>query len=101
MPQEPGLGPHQQPSLPLVEMWEQHLELQNELVTDHFGDAHITTTSRITGSNTLILCEPLEIPRVEGKASWSTGWPCGPALAGPGFADEASDHDDRGHQREQ
>lgn len=59
MPQDPGLGPHQQLSLPLVEMRKQHSELQAELATDLFGDADITTTSRTTRSNTLILCEPL------------------------------------------
>jgi hypothetical protein len=59
MPQDPGLGPHHQPALPFVEMWEQHLESDSELTTNLVGDAHTTTTSRITGSNTLILGEPL------------------------------------------
>ncbi|GHI01719.1 hypothetical protein Scel_00400 [Streptomyces cellostaticus] len=59
VPQDPGLGPHHQPPLPLVQMREQHSEPDNELTAELIGDAHITTTSRITGSNTLILCEPL------------------------------------------
>ncbi|MFG3551851.1 hypothetical protein [Streptomyces sp. NPDC047725] len=61
MPQDPGLGPHHQPPLPLVQMREQHLEPHCELATNLIGDAHTTTTSGITGSNTLILCEPLVI----------------------------------------
>ncbi|QTD95862.1 hypothetical protein S1361_00825 [Streptomyces cyanogenus] len=34
-------------------------ELHSELATDLVADAHITTTSHITGSNILILCELL------------------------------------------
>lgn len=33
MSQDPGLGPHQPPPLPLVQVREQHLELHSELVT--------------------------------------------------------------------
>lgn len=58
MPQDPGLGSQQQTPLPLIQVWKQHPELC-ELTTDPIGDAHITTTSRITRSNTLILWEPL------------------------------------------
>jgi hypothetical protein len=56
---DPGLGSHHQPSLPLVEMREQHLKLHRELVTDRLRDAHTKPTSRTTGGNSLILCEPL------------------------------------------
>ena len=58
MAQQPCLGRHQQTPLPLVEVREQHLKLQGELATDRLGDAHTTSTSRRTGSNTLILCAP-------------------------------------------
>lgn len=58
MAQQPGLGRHHQRPLPLVQMWEQHLKLQSELVADGLGGAHITSTSRRAGINTLILCEP-------------------------------------------
>jgi hypothetical protein len=63
VPQDPGLDPHHQPPLPLVQMREQHLGLHCELATNLIGDAHTTTTSRITGSNTSILCEPLDPKR--------------------------------------
>ncbi|MFE2945346.1 hypothetical protein ACFXKG_40955 [Streptomyces sp. NPDC059255] len=48
-------------------MREQHLKLDSELVTDRLGDAHITPTSRIRGSNRLILCKPL-------AEAHRTGW---------------------------
>lgn len=71
--QEPGLGPHHQPPLPLVEMREQHLEPHSELTTNLVGDAHTTTTSRISGSNTLILCEPLASTFRDGPPTKSVG----------------------------
>ncbi len=58
MSQDPGLGPHQQPPLPLLQLREQHLKLHGELVT-RLGDTHTTPTSQIAGSNMLILCKPL------------------------------------------
>lgn len=63
MPQHPGLGSHQQTLLPLVQVREQHLELRGQLISNLLRYAHITSTSRITGSNTLILCEPLVLQR--------------------------------------
>ena len=50
----------QQPPLPLVQMREQHRELHGELVTSLVRDAHTTPTSPRTGSNTLMICKPLE-----------------------------------------
>jgi hypothetical protein len=60
MPQHSGLRSHQQPSLALVQMREQHRELHSELATSLIRDAHTTATSFETGSNTLIPCKPLE-----------------------------------------
>lgn len=57
--QDPGLGPHQQTALPLVQVREQHRELHRKLTTDLAGYVRTTPTSRTTGINTLILCEPL------------------------------------------
>lgn len=59
VPQDSGFGSHQQTTLLLVQMREQHRELQAELIADLVGYALTTRTSRTTGSNTLILCEPL------------------------------------------
>ena len=59
MPQHSGLRSHQQPSLALVQMREQHRELHSELATSLIRDAHTTATSFETGSNTLIPCKPL------------------------------------------
>ncbi len=44
MPQQPGLGRQQQPALPLIQMRQQHLELQRQLVT-HIGRDRRTATS--------------------------------------------------------
>jgi hypothetical protein len=57
MPQGPGLGPHQQTALMLVQVWEQHRESHGELISSLLRYAHTTSTSQIHGSNTLILCE--------------------------------------------
>ena len=51
MPQEPGLGSHQQTPLPIVQVREQHRELHRELVKSLVRDAQ--------GSNTPILRRPL------------------------------------------
>ncbi|MFD9053673.1 hypothetical protein, partial [Streptomyces zaomyceticus] len=59
MTQNPGFGSHQQTTLPLVKVREQHRELQAELNADLTGYAHTTPTSRTAGSNTLILGRPL------------------------------------------
>lgn len=56
--QSTGLCGHQQPSLPLIQMPEQHPELHGELGTDLVRDAHTTSTSHGTGSNTLMICKP-------------------------------------------
>lgn len=58
MPQDAGLCSHQQTLLPLVQAWEQHPELGGQLISNFLRYAHTTSTSHITGSNTLILCEP-------------------------------------------
>jgi hypothetical protein len=49
-------------------VWEQHLEPHSKLTANLVGDAHTTTTSRIKGSNTLILCEPLVWLRIDAEA---------------------------------
>lgn len=59
VPQPPGLRSHQQPPLPLVQVWEQHSELRDELITSLVRNAHTTPTSLRTRSNTLIPCKPL------------------------------------------
>jgi hypothetical protein len=56
--QTTGLGSHQQTLLPLVQVWEQHLEFHGELIPNLLRYAHTTSTSQTTGSNTLIFCEP-------------------------------------------
>lgn len=67
--QDPGLSPHQQTALPLVQVWEQHLELHRKLATSLAGYALTTPTSCTPGSNTLILCEPLCVCAV-GAEFW-------------------------------
>jgi len=57
--QNTDLRGHQQPSLPLIQMREQHRELHGELGTDLVRDTHTTSTSHGTGSNTLMICKPL------------------------------------------
>lgn len=68
VPQDSGFGSHQQTTLLLVQMREQHRERQAELIADLVGYALTTRTSRTTGSNTLILCEPLGRPPEHGAA---------------------------------
>ena len=57
MPQRPGLGAHQQPPLPLIQMREDHLELRRQHLPGYRHDAHTTTACPIPGSYGLILCD--------------------------------------------
>ncbi|MFC8350158.1 hypothetical protein, partial [Streptomyces sp. NPDC057280] len=61
MPQEPSLGPHHPPPLPVVRMREQHPGSHGELTAHLVEAARITTTSGVMRSDPLILCEPLEV----------------------------------------
>lgn len=59
MTQPTGLRRHQQPSLPLVQMREQHRHLHSKLLTSLVRDAHTTPTSLSPESNTLMIGRPL------------------------------------------
>ena len=45
MPQQPGLGRQQQPPLPLVQMRQQHLELQRQLIANLGQDRHTSASN--------------------------------------------------------
>ena len=57
MPQRPGLGPHQQTPLPLVQMREDHLELRRQHLPGFLHSAHTTPMCRILGSYGLFFCK--------------------------------------------
>jgi hypothetical protein len=43
VPQRPGLSPHQQPPLPLIQMREDHLELHRQHLPGNLHHAHTTS----------------------------------------------------------
>ncbi|UPZ34572.1 hypothetical protein MUK60_42340 [Streptomyces sp. LRE541] len=45
MAQDPGLGPRQQPPLPLIKVWEQHLELHGQLIASLTRRTHTRSTT--------------------------------------------------------
>jgi hypothetical protein len=54
MAKQSGLGGHRQPSLPLIEVRQQHREPVTELGQQLLADRHTTPTSRKIENNTLI-----------------------------------------------
>ena len=58
MPQRPGLRSHQQPSLPLIQVREDRLELRRQHPCRFLIAAHTTSACRIPGSYGLIFCKP-------------------------------------------
>jgi hypothetical protein len=58
MAQHPGLGPHQQTALPLVQVREQHRELRRQRLLKPLRNSHTTTMTARTRSYGLILGEP-------------------------------------------
>jgi len=61
MPQRPGLGAHQQPPLPLIQMREDHRELRRQNLRCFLFTAHITSACRTAGSYGLFFCKPLDV----------------------------------------
>ena len=59
MPQRPGLGRHQQPPLPLIQMREDHRELRRQDLRCFLFTAHTTAACRIPGSYGLFFCKLL------------------------------------------
>jgi hypothetical protein len=60
MPQSPGLSPHQQPSLPFVQMGEDCLELRRQHLPGFFRNSHTTLMCQIPGSYELFFRKPLD-----------------------------------------
>ena len=54
--QRAGLGPHQQPPLPLIQMREDRLELRRQHLPGFLHSANITPSSGIPGSYGLFFC---------------------------------------------
>ena len=59
MPQRPGLGPHQQPPLPLIQMRKDHLKLRRQHLPGFLHSAHTTPMCQISGSYGLFFCKLL------------------------------------------
>ena len=59
MSQRPRLSAHQQPTLPLIKMREDHLKLRRKHLPGFVHDAHTTATSQPPRSYGLFLCNPL------------------------------------------
>ena len=59
MPQSPGLSPHQQPPLPLIQMREDRLELRRQHSPGFFRSSHTTPMWQILGSYGLFFRKPL------------------------------------------
>jgi hypothetical protein len=58
MTEHPRLGRHQQPTLPLVQMRKDHLELRRKLLPSLHHDRNTTATTGIPRSYDLFLCMP-------------------------------------------
>ena len=58
VPQRPGLGRHQQPPLPLIQMREDHRELRRQNLHCFLFAAHTTSACRIPGCYGLFFCNP-------------------------------------------
>ena len=56
--QRTGLGAHQQPPLPLVQVREDRLELRRQYLPGFLRSAHTTPMCQIQGSYGLFLCKP-------------------------------------------
>ena len=56
--QQTGLGAHQQPPLPLIQMREDHRELRRQNPCCFLAAAHSTSACRIPGTHGLFLCKP-------------------------------------------
>jgi len=50
MPQRTGFGPHQQPSLTLIQMRQDRPELRRQILAGYHHAAHTTPACRIPGS---------------------------------------------------
>ncbi|MFD3809184.1 hypothetical protein ACFWTC_37880 [Streptomyces sp. NPDC058619] len=59
MTKRPGLGRHQQTTLTLIQMREQHHELRRQRRRYLFRRFHTTPTTNKPGSYGLILCKPI------------------------------------------
>ena len=59
MSQRPGLGAHQQPPLPLIQMREDRLELRRQHLSGFLHGAHTTPNARNPGSYGLFFCKLL------------------------------------------
>ena len=59
VPQRTGLGPHQQPPLPLIQMREDRLELRRQHLSGFLHGANTTPTRGIPGSYGLFFCKLL------------------------------------------
>ncbi len=57
MSQRPGLGPHQQPPLPLIQMREDHLKLRRQHLPGFLHSAHTTPMCQTPGSYGLFFCK--------------------------------------------
>ena len=57
MSQRPGLGPHQQPPLPLIQMREDHLELRRQHLPGFLRSAHTTSMCQTLGCYGLFFCK--------------------------------------------
>jgi hypothetical protein len=58
MPQDPGLGAHQQTALALIQVREDRRELRRQYLPRFLITAHSTSACRIPGSYGLFFCEP-------------------------------------------
>jgi hypothetical protein len=57
MPQRTGPSTHQQPTLPLIRMREDHRELRRQNPHRFLNAAHTTSACRIPGSYGLFFCK--------------------------------------------
>jgi hypothetical protein len=71
MAQYPGLGPHQEPALTLIQVPERHLELRRQRLLEPLGNSHATTMTARTRNYGLILRKPFRKILRKPNFTWS------------------------------